>query len=269
MEDIRIGLVQMNAVSGRSSANLDLIESYAAEGHRQGTRVLCFPELSISGYYREAAARGFAEPIPGPAADRLVQIAQATDVVLLAGLLERGADGFTYNTHLVASPDGILGRYRKTHIAPCETDAFSAGDDVAIFAANGLRFGIEICFDSHFPELSTRLSRLGADVLFLPHASTGAESYAQKRDRWMRFIPARAYDNTVFVAVCNQTGPDQYGDVAPGVSFVCDPHGNVIVEADGPDSQLIVADLKGAVVDAARADPNGYFLPLHRQELYA
>ena len=174
-----------------------------------------------------------------------------------------------YNTQVVFGPDGMGGTYRKTHVPTSEIGTWSQGCDLPVFHHPKVKFGVEICYDSHFPELSTALAERGAELLFLPHASPGDETAAEKKKRWLRYIPARSYDNTVFAAVCNKVGDNGADEKFAGVTFVCDPLGRVIAQAKRSDrEEMVVADLKAAVLEEARSVPLGFFRHFRRPELY-
>ncbi len=70
--------------------------------------------------------------------------------------------------------------------------------------------GIQLCYDAHFPELSTRMAVNGADIIFMPHASPRGTP-SQKLTSWLRHLTARAFDNGVFIVACNQNGDNQKG----------------------------------------------------------
>jgi predicted amidohydrolase len=260
-------MVQMNCIAGEPDRNLDAVARNAREAVVEGASFVCFPELSISGYVADSSSSEFAESIPGPSSERLIDIARDTDATLLAGLLELGIDGRIYNTHVVVSRSGLIGAYRKTHVAPSEAEGFAPGVELDVFDGPSLSFGLEICFDAHFPEASSSLARQGAEIIFIPHASVG-ETHESKLERWMRYLPARAYDNSVYVAVCNQTGPNGRGDDFPGVTLVLDPLGRVIAQSTGPSPQIVYADLDPDELENAHSDENLYFVPLRQPDLY-
>ena len=272
MQDLRIAVVQMICRVGELEANLETIERYSAAAAGQGVAIACFPELCICGYNAGNTAHPEPEPLDGPVVARLVAIAADKGITLLAGLLELDRSGITYNAQVVCDPHGGVGTYRKTHVPTAEIGTWCDGDGLPVFTHEKARYGIEICYDSHFPEVSTILAEKGAEILFLPHASAGGgetgETAAAKKARWLRYMPARAYDNTVYVAVCNQMGDNGAGFDSPGVSFICDPRGVVIAAARGDGEEMVVADLQMAELQEARSVTDTFFRHFRRPEMY-
>jgi N-carbamoylputrescine amidase len=172
-----------------------------------------------------------------------------------------------FAAHLVAMPDGTVGVYRKLHIAPPEQPLYAAGDRIPLFDACGIRFGIQLCYDAHFPELSTRMALEGADVIFMPHASPRGNSQ-EKLTSWMRHLTARAFDNGLFVVACNQTGDNGHGLQFPGLALALDPIGNIMNEYAGPTETILIVDLMAAELEAVRSHRMRYFLPNRRPEIY-
>lgn len=96
------------------------------------------------------------------------------------------------------------------------------------------------------------------------------ETAAGKKKRWLRYVPARAYDNAVYVAICNQVGDNGAGRDFAGVTFVCNPQGEVIAEAQSSaEEELIIADLKASELSRARGEPEFFFRHFRRPELYS
>jgi predicted amidohydrolase len=262
-------MVQMTSRVGDVVGNIARIEAFLREAAARSVDIVCFPELSVSGYNAGNTSLPEPEPIPGPSTDALMALARRHSVTFLAGLLERGANGVVYNTQLVLWPDGGFDTYRKTHVPTTEIGTWSQGAELGVFSHPKARFGVEICYDSHFPEVSTALAERGAELLLLPHASGGPETVEEKRARWLRYMPARAYDNTVYAAVCNQVGDNGAGRCFAGVTFVCDPLGRVIAEAShGDQEEMVVADLKASSLQEARQVPVAFYRHFRRPELY-
>ena len=82
-------------------------------------------------------------------------------------------------------------------------------------------------------------------------------------------MPARANDNSVYVAVCNHVGDNGAGRDFNGVSFVCDARGHVVAEASSSTSEeLVVADIKVVDLVEARSDTQLFFRHFRRPEVY-
>lgn len=271
MQDMRIALVQMSSRVGEKSANLAKIERFAMEAAARKVDIVCFPELCICGYNAGDNSTPEPESLSGDSVRMLEKIGTRSGLTILAGLLERDVSGIVYNTQVICSPAGCIGHYRKTHVPTSEIGTWRHGGEFPVFNHPKARYGIEICYDSHFPEVSTILAERGAELLFFPHASSIAgETAAGKKKRWLRYVPARAYDNAVYVAICNQVGNNGAGRDFAGVTFVCNPLGEVIAEAQSSaEEELVIADLKASELSRARGEPEFFFRHFRRPELYS
>lgn len=277
MQDVTIAAIQMTSLVGDIEGNLGSIDRLLGDAVGQGADIVCFPELSVCGYNTSERsgdpANGTRIPptveIPSETTDALEAIGKRHGIWFLVGLLERDSSGIVYNTQLVISPDGIEGKYRKTHVPTTEIGTWRHGDDLPIFNHPKIRFGIEICYDTHFPEVSAALAENGAELIFMPHASGGKEPAADKQARWERYVPARAYDNTVFAAICNQVGDNQADHSFEGVTFVCDPVGKLMAQStDGGNEAIVIAQLNASTLEDARHVPETFFRHFRRPEIY-
>ena len=256
----------MFSALGNKAENLSRMESLVRKAAQSGAQAVCFPELNLSGYLLKGNPAEIAETIPGPSSEAVWQMAQKNEVLILAGLPEK-RDGKIFISHFAASPGGILGVYRKIHLGTTEEGIFQSGEECPVFRSGGTKFGIELCFDGHFPELSTILALKGAEVIFIPHASP-RESGEEKRGRWLRYLSARAYDNSVFVVACNPTGQTENGFVFPGAAVVLDPKGEVLASNQEEEEEVVYAVLRKENFLKVRENPHGFFLNRRRPELY-
>jgi len=267
MKDIRIAAVIFNSIVNQPQNNLERMAHWIKQAQKQAAQLICFPELSVTGYSTRPEIKEAAEPVPGPISRQLQKLAHDHQMVILAGMAEKDENGRIFASHLVVTPQEISGVYRKIHIAPPERRIFSAGNAIPLFAVEGVKLGIQLCYDAHFPALATRMAVDGADIIFMPHASPRGTPQ-EKLDSWMRHLTARAFDNGVFIVACNQVGENQQGLCFPGLAVVVGPSGNVLQEETTGSEGMLIRDLKAEELSAVRDHRMRYFLPNRRPELY-
>lgn len=267
MKDIRIAAVIFNSVVGHVQQNLERMLPWIEKAKTKGADLICFPELNVTGYSTDPIIKESAELIPGAISRQLEQMARENKAIILAGMAERDDNGCLFASHLIVTPKGIAGIYRKLHIAPPERDLFSPGNRIPVFNLQGIRPGIQLCYDAHFPGLATRMAVDGADIIFMPHASPRGTPQ-KKLDSWLRHLTARAFDNGVFIVACNQIGKNKKGLEFPGLAVVIGPSGNVLKNLTTDREDILVADLKTEVLSDVRDHKMRYFLPNRRPDLY-
>ncbi|MFZ7102657.1 MAG: nitrilase family protein [Peptococcaceae bacterium] len=270
MQDLRIALVQMQSVVGETPGNLAKIKKFVSEAGSTGVNVICFPELAVHGYSREFAA-DLAEKIPGYTSEFLSDLARRQKVTILAGIIEKAETAKPYITQLVCFPDGSFDKYRKTHLGASEKPYFSPGEELPVFSGPQGNFAIQICWDLHFPEVSAIYSLNGAEIIFAPHASPTI--IGNRREIWLRYLTARAYDNSVFLASCNLLGENGKGSDFCGGLLVIDPKGQVLAEDFSEREKLLIVDLPRKTInkiryEARRSMRDSFYLKYRRPELY-
>ncbi|NLJ50077.1 MAG: nitrilase [Candidatus Atribacteria bacterium] len=247
MKNLTIALVQMESEVGKIDINLSKIKKYVDEAALHKVDIICFPELSVTGYCPKNSPK-YAEIIPGVSSKILSQWAQDMEITILAGICEKNHNLDPYITHLICMANGNIFTYRKTHLAPHELSFFTPGDELPIFEIPQVRFGIEICWELNFPQITTFLSLQGAELVFCPYAS--ARTPKDRQQTWHIFLPARAYDNRIFIASCNALGQDFGGGL-----MVCDPEGQIVVEDYQGKESMIIVNLDSSIIEKIR-NPN-------------
>jgi predicted amidohydrolase len=238
--------IQLCAGSDKAE-NLDKAESFVVDAARHGTQLVVLPEVFLWRGPR-AEERSQAEPIPGPATERLGRLARRLNLYLLAGsILERPADAAAekaFNTSLLFDRHGdIIGRYRKTHLFDVdipghvtirESDTRAAGD-VAVTVPTELgMIGMTVCYDLRFPELYRRLTLAGAEIITIPSAFTFPTGAAH----WEILVRARAIENQVYIIAPDQVGPSPSGHLDFGNSLIVDPWGKPLAHA--ADREMVI-----------------------------
>jgi N-carbamoylputrescine amidase len=260
----RIGLVQQ-AVGDDLDRNLARAEDAVREAASRGAQLVCLQELFRTKYFcqrEDASLFDLAEPIPGPTSERLSKLAADCGVVLIVPLFERRAAGLYHNSAVVIERDGTqLGHYRKMHIPDdplfYEKFYFTPGDlgFHSVDTSVG-RIGVLICWDQWFPEAARLLALDGAELLFYPTAigyldGETDEENAAMRESWITAQRGHAIANGVFVCAANRVGREESLRFW-GSSFVADPRGALLAQADDASEQVLVVECDLARIETQR-----------------
>lgn len=239
-----VGVAQIEPLLGDLGGNRERCLAALEEAAAAGCSLLVLPECASSGYMFDSPEEALrcAEELEGPFTDALAQACRRHGVHCVSGMLERDGDDLR-NTAVLVGPDGLAGRYRKTHLPFLGVDRFvAAGDELAIVDTPLGRIAIEICYDLRFPELTRALALRGADVVAHPtNWPAAARSNADVLTR------ARAHENHVFLLTANRVGTERDATFC-GWSQICDVWGERVVEADETETGIFVAE-----IDPARA----------------
>jgi len=267
MKDIRIAAITCEAIVGEIDQNLATTVEWTRKAKAAGAELVCFPELNITGYCNRSEMAEIAQPIPGPASQKLSRLVKDEKIVVLAGMAEHNPEGMPFASHCVFTPDGRVQTYRKVHTAPPEKKTYTPGDAIPVFTINTTTFGIQLCYDAHFPELSAAMTNEGAEILFIPHASPRGNG-EEKHHSWMRHLTARSFDNSVFVVACNQIGDNCNGLSFPGNAMAISPSGELLAKDTSPMASMLLVELKATELEAVRNHPMRHFFPNRRPDIY-
>jgi predicted amidohydrolase len=134
--------------------------------------LIVHPEMATTGYCWASRAEiaPFVEPIPGPTTDRFAEIAARYRCFIVVGVPEiEPSTGIFYNSAALIGPDGLVGKYRKTHSYISEPKWAKDGDlGLPVFDTEIGRIAITICMDAAFPETGRVPALNRADVICFP-----------------------------------------------------------------------------------------------------
>lgn len=297
MQTLKIATAQFEHRSADKAYNLDTIRSMALDASKAGAQVIAFHECSVSGYTfarhlsREQMLE-VAELIPeGPSIQALTAIAAEANITILAGLFEKDAEDKLYKAYVCIDHSGLVAKFRKLH--PFINPHLIPGDQYVVFDLHGWKCGILICYDNNIIENVRATTLLGADIIFMPHVtmctpstrpgagfvapplwdnrendptSLRLEFDGLKGRAWlMKWLPARAYDNGIYVVFSNAIGMDD-DQLKNGCSMILDPFGDILAECRQLGNDFAIATCTPEKLQQS----GGYrYRKARRPELYA
>jgi predicted amidohydrolase len=243
---VRIALATLSFPASPEAAVSDACAAIGSAA-AAGAALICFPECFVPGY------RALGAPVP-PAAPawlagahrRVASAAGEAGIAVVLGT-ERWVGGRLRITAVVVGPDGgVLGWQDKVQLDPSEDSLYEPGEGRAVFAIDGLNFGIVICHEGfRYPETVRSVVRQGAQLVLQPHysqpeaGSFRPERYADPRNTFHEASAlCRAAENTCWYASVNCATAG-----SPTTSAVVRPDGTVLAWQPYGTPGLLVADL--------------------------
>ena len=281
MKNIRVASVQFEHVPSDKQANLAKIKTFVKKAKERHVELIVFPECCITGYWHlrhlsQDELNSLAEPVfNGPSSMAIISLANEFKMIIGAGLVEISNEGKLYNTYVVALPDGRSYRHRKIHCFVSEH--LECGSKYTVFDISQGRVGVLICYDNNIGENVRMAALSGVEILLAPHQTGGcasknphtmglvdrelwqnrkkdpqaieAELRGPKGRGWlMRWLPARAHDNGLFLIFSNGVGVDD-DEIRTGNAMLLDPYGRVLAETFKADDDMVVADLEASLLE--------------------
>jgi nitrilase len=294
-EPVRVACVQAEPVILDREATLDKLAVLTAEAKAAGASLVVFPETFLPAYPSSAWAKylaGWADPrakasfamlaresveVPGPAADRLGEIARDNEVWLVTGVNERdpGNPGTLYNALLYHSPEGELAvHHRKLVPTNHERLVWGQGDGGGLRALQTPigRIGGLICWENYMPLARFSLYESGVEIYIASTADDG--------DAWQATLVHIARESRAFVvAPSHFQRAGSYPDDFPlkdelagmdvlgrGGSAILAPDGSYLAGPLYGEEGILYADLEPQRLDEERQrfDPAGHY---HRPDV--
>lgn len=266
----RIACIQVGAEQDQNKT-LEKVEKLLAVAASKGAKIACLPELTLNQffpqYFGEKKFFESAESLDGKIVQTFQELAKKYHIAVIPNIYERvGNPPDYYDTSPVIDANGkSLGSQQMMHIAedPTEDEKFyyKPGErGYNVFQLESLKLGIAICYDRHFPEQMRILTLNGAEIIFVPTATTDLH-----RDAWEVEARGTAIMNGVFVAHANKVGKE--GNLKFfGRSIVVGPKGNLIAQASEDQEEVLIADIN--LKDIAETRKEWPFLRDRRPETY-
>lgn len=168
---LRVTVLELPATWGEPRVAIDAVDAELARG--PATDIVLLPEASLTGYVSPLGdfdLTPFAEPITGPTARAVREIARERGVVLIAPLVLREGKA-CFNAMIACDRAGeLLFTYRKRRPWFPEAWATPGPAPAPVVTIDGARVTIAICFDVHFLAADASAALAASDLLLFPSA---------------------------------------------------------------------------------------------------
>jgi hypothetical protein len=226
MKDIRIAAVVCRCPVGQVNTTWRGPGTGPCGPERRAPPWSAFPELNLTGYSNRSEIADHAISAHGSEIDALIRLALISKSLCWWGLLKKPTmEGFlpaTWRSPRRAGPvstgNSIWPRRKRIISAPVKPCRCSTG-------RGSVRHSVVL--RCPFPRAFHTDGRGRCDMIFIPHASPRGQA-VDKHQSWMRHLPARAFDNGLFVVACNQRGNNENGLVFPGNAVAFSPSGEIM-----------------------------------------
>ena len=201
-----------------------------------------FPEGALTGYFPDEAdylanmGRGDVEA----ALERLRAVVARKGCHCLVGTARFVANEWRNSAALI-SPSREVRWYDKNTLTALDARHFAAGDRLPVYEVDGVKVGIQICWELLFPRQWAQLKRDGAQVVFhLNNAVKPEDAF------WEHVLLARAFENRYFVGSVNNAAAPQ---TLP--SYLIAPSGETLLRCDPRIGQALTCGLELSQVEPA------------------
>jgi len=212
------------------------------QAHLERASLLCLPEGFLQGYLTDGdAARRNALDLRSPRCAHLLNQLPECAPTTVVGLIE-AEGGDLYNTAAVIFRRSIVGRYRKRHLLRGER-CFRPGSEAPTFDVEGVRFGINICFDTNFADAAISVAQQGASLLLCPaNNMMGRQGATEWKDKHNAVRGERCREAGLWLMSADVTGTRD-GRVAWGPTAVLNPAGEVVAQLPLDAAGLLIFDM--------------------------
>lgn len=197
-----------------------------------------FPEMVLPGYdTRALAARALVPSTDvSPELAVIAEAAARNATAVIVGFAEAGGDAFRNSAACFDERGELVGVYRKTHLfGDAEVGAFAAGRAYLVAELAGVRTGVQICFDTEFPEPGRAMALAGAELLVTISANMAPYDLEHRLG-----AAARAIENRLPHVYVNRCGSES------GFAFLGE---SAAIDASGRDLARLGAEPQVQIVE--------------------
>jgi predicted amidohydrolase len=239
---VKVAVCQVPDVREDIDSSLRWIEKFARQAEAEGISLICFPECFLQGYLTEKlSAKKYAVNTSSAAFEKICARLSKFEPAIVFGMIEED-EGLIYNTAVVLKRGSLAGKYRKTHLLDGER-IFTAGTHYPVFETNGLRFGINICYDTQFAEPAARLAAQAVKLILCPSNNMMPRKTAGKYKHLHHEMRIeRVKENKIWLLSSDVTG-ERDGRIAYGPTSAINPRGQITDQVPLMKTDMIVVEI--------------------------
>lgn len=262
---MKVAAVPIKSIIGDLNFNLEESIKWLTKLSAQNVDFVLFPEMNLTGYTKNIEIIKDANSRKEDIFNCLQKASSDLNIAFAVGFPEQ-VDMKYYISQILFDNGKIAGIHRKTHLGPSETNVFTAGNEIAVSNIGQQFIGMQLCYESHFPIVSSIQAKLKASILTYSFASP-KENSATKLDRFEQFLCTRAYDNSCYVMACNLNSTSDKGTLIPGLSIIIDPKGKIISKS--LENNISICTIDNEKLNKIRNSKMAWFNKHSRNDLYA
>jgi predicted amidohydrolase len=266
--EYRIALAQLAPRLGEVDANFDLLAERVGAAAREGSDLVIFPELALTGYLLQDLVPEVAMSAADPRLRALSR--EAADMLVAVGFVEETEDHRYANSAALLRAGELIGLHRKVYLPTYglfdEGRFTRPGERVRTHEVGPPvgRIGLSVCEDFWHASLPMLQALDGASLLVNvaagPSRAPGSAAGLAAIAGWHKMQDTYALLGTVAIAFCNRVGNEE-GLTFWGGSRLLNADGSTVVEAPLWEEALVVG-----TIDTDDVRMQRYSLPLLADE---
>lgn len=239
----KVAVCQVPDIRENIAAAIGWIERFTERAEAVGVSLICFPECFLQGYLTEKhSAEKYALDFDAPAFKKILARLSGYKPIIVFGLIEKENQNL-FNTAAVVKAGKLIGKYRKTHLLEGER-IFTAGDEYPVFEIDGLKFGINICYDTQFAESTANPAARGAEIILCPSNNMMRRATAEKYKHLHHEVRIeRVKENRVWLLSADVTG-ERDGRISYGPTSAINPFGKIVAQVPLLETGMAVIEIE-------------------------
>ncbi len=241
---IKIVGCQPVEILGDIQRSASAILDYSREAEEAGAQLVCFPECFLQGYVVEAGhAKSLAISLSSARFAAILKQLEKLSLTIVFGMIEEQGGRF-YLTAVVVKSGVLQGAYRKTQLLPGESKVFTPGSQYPVFDLDGIKFGINICYDLNFASCADQVAKQGGQLLVCPcNNMLKTQAANEWKDKHNVIRALRCQESKLWLLSSDVTG-ERDGRISYGPTAVIDPAGCVVAQAPLSQPGLVAYEIE-------------------------